>query len=298
MKHHNLSSKVEACEELSQILTTHSEELERNYSIVLKGLCPLILDVEKKVRTSAVKALDAILKVSKVEKLEPFFNVIFSFLKCALTHLDMSIQEDSLKIVDSLLTNAPNLLSNHATIIVEILISLMSKPGHGVKGERTLTVVLGKKLTSTKWRIKVLERISTILTSLIEKENSKNVSDKQTITVKCQNASFVSLYAPIIVPTFPISYLDASVQDQANLVDIIVKNGLVTLLFEIWLEESSTEHQKEDMTLLSQDNAVILNLVLAITDNIWALLNISECSEVSKELFVSITIANLVLFGN
>lgn len=90
-----------------------------------------------------------------------------------MTHIDISIQEDSLFLLDILLTHTPSLVATHSNKIMENFFDLISKLRVNSKPGRTLTVNLNSKQTTIKWRIKVLNRLKNML-GAIYNEKQKN----------------------------------------------------------------------------------------------------------------------------
>lgn len=142
-----------------------------------------MIDPERKVRTAVTKTLEAILVLTTSEKLEPFFEILFSYLKCALTHIQPQIQEDSLQILDSLLNHLPELMAQNADKLLPTVFTLISKLKESSKLGKTLTIHLGKKVSSGKWRTMVLLRLRNILEAMF-KYNVKNCSERYGIYTK------------------------------------------------------------------------------------------------------------------
>lgn len=150
-----------------------------NLSQLLNGVSPLVLDKEKTVRREALKLIAIILSPISSDNITPFFDILCSYLKCAMTHIDSNIQEDSLLLLDNLLATVPNLVAQNSMKILPNFFDLISKLKSDSKPGRTLTVSLGNKITGIKWRIKVLNRLYSILDAIIlnkiGKTNSTNL---------------------------------------------------------------------------------------------------------------------------
>lgn len=107
-------------------------------------------------------------------KIEPLFSIISSFLRCSMTNIDTNIQEDSLMLLDVLLRNVPSLVAKDSEKILSNFLTLISILRVDSKPGRTLTVNLGSKLTTVKWKIKVLHRLKGILQSIIDVDTTIN----------------------------------------------------------------------------------------------------------------------------
>lgn len=101
------------------------------------------------------------------ERVAPFFQLLSAHLSCAMTHIEAGIQEDSLKVLDVLLEHYPALLAERPTVLLTNFLELIShrqgsagaKRAQDVKGRTwTLTINLGRAVTSQQWRLSVLLR--------------------------------------------------------------------------------------------------------------------------------------------
>jgi pre-rRNA-processing protein IPI1 len=95
-----------------------------------------------------------------------------TFLKCAMTHIKPTIQEDSLLMLDVLLKHAPQLVASEKDSILPPYLDMVSKMRIEDKPERTLSLQLGNKITSMKWRKSVLERLILFLKKNVDKEDA------------------------------------------------------------------------------------------------------------------------------
>lgn len=167
LKHHNVSAKKESCIELRQIIFVYYEEiLQKHFAQLLHDVCPLILDRDSGTRKESVKLIDTMLENTNIEKISPFFNVLSSYIRCAMTDIDVSVQEDSLLLLDVLLKRAPNLVAQNSDKILTNFFPLLSKFGNS-KNERILTTHMSQKMTSVKWRIKVFLRLHRLLEAVV-----------------------------------------------------------------------------------------------------------------------------------
>lgn len=135
---------------------------------IVQGICQLALDIEKDVRKECYKAINLVFASQTPDLIAPFFNVVTSYLRCAMTHINVQIQEDSLSLLDCLLLYTPSLVASNSDSIFQCFLDMISKLRTESKPERTLTMNLGRKLTSVKWRSKVLDRLLGILKAIVE----------------------------------------------------------------------------------------------------------------------------------
>lgn len=158
LKHHSVAARKDSCVELRQIIGAFADEIVgKHFSQILQETCPLVLDRESSVRKEAVRLLDTLLSNITLEKAAPFFNVLSSYVRCATTHIDVAIQEDSLLLVDVLLKRAPSLVAKESDRLLPNFFNLLQKfRAHGKVG-------FGQKSANMNWKLKILQRVNDIL---------------------------------------------------------------------------------------------------------------------------------------
>lgn len=158
-------------------MTNHPQEASKHLGAILSGICQLALDVEKDVRRECFKALDLVFATQTPSLVSPFFNLITSYLRCAMTHINTQIQEDSLFMLDCLLMHVPSLVAANSNSIFSCFLDMISKLRIESKPERTLTMNLGSKMTSVKWRSNVLDRLLGILKAIVESKRNRDLTE-------------------------------------------------------------------------------------------------------------------------
>lgn len=156
------------------MVTNHPDEASKHLGAIIQGISQLCLDVEKDIRKECYKALNLVLASQTPTIIAPFFNTISSYLRCAMTHIHIQIQEDSLYMLDCLLLHMPLLVAANSDSIFSNFLDMISKLRIESKPERTLTVNLGSKITSVKWRSKVLHRLLGILKAIVHERKQRN----------------------------------------------------------------------------------------------------------------------------
>lgn len=179
LNHHNASSRNEGLRYLKELVTNHPQEASNHLGEIIKGICQLALDIEKDVRRECYKALNLVFASQSATLILPFFNVITSYLRCAMTHINKQIQEDSLFMLDCLLLYTPELVAAHSDSIFTCFLDMISKLRLESKPERTLTINLGSKMTSVNWRSKVLDRLLSILKAIVDKRKNVQIQRDQ-----------------------------------------------------------------------------------------------------------------------
>lgn len=168
LQHHNAANRNDGLRHLKEIITQHPQETSKHLGAMLQGICQLALDIEKDVRRECFKALNLVFASQTPDLIAPFVNVITSYLRCAMTHINIQIQEDSLSLLDCLLLYAPTLVATNSDTIFTCFLDMISKLRTESSPQRTLTVNLGRKQTNVKWRSKVLDRLLGILKAIVE----------------------------------------------------------------------------------------------------------------------------------
>lgn len=120
--------RQEAVRELKEILIKYPTEIvSSQLQPLLRGICGLSLDKEKDVRRDALKLLNVLLSPISKEQLLPFGDVLLSYLKCAMSHIDRNIKEDSLLFLDVLMQHCSNLVAKHSGTVLPIFLDMISR---------------------------------------------------------------------------------------------------------------------------------------------------------------------------
>jgi hypothetical protein len=85
-----------------------------------------------------------------VSRVLPFFNVLLSYLSCGITRIHVSIQDDSLAMLDTLLAATPLLIAANADTVLSNFLDMSSslKPDSG--SERALMMNFNSRFTSIR----------------------------------------------------------------------------------------------------------------------------------------------------
>lgn len=164
------SSSAEAVSNLKDIILHQPEDFNKHLEEIIKIAANLALSIEKSDRKECFKILDLICSQTDERNLQPFFPILVTYLKCAMTHIKPSIQEDSLMMLDVLLKNAPQLMAHEKDEIFPPYLNMISKMRVESNPERTLSSQLGNKIMNIKWRKSVLERLIVFLKCISEAE--------------------------------------------------------------------------------------------------------------------------------
>ncbi|KAF2899641.1 hypothetical protein ILUMI_06533 [Ignelater luminosus] len=277
LNHHNLSSKCEALLGLNELINESSSAfVEQHLCELLHGVCKLLLDIESKAREKARKSLADILKnVSAPEKLSPFFHILTSYVTCAMTHIKRNVQEDSILVLDAYLEHAPMLIFKYFDKLFDSFLSLISKLRTDSKLSRTISDNLNSKLTSIKWRIKVLRRLQLLLKIYIDENNRFTEQKKSNCVIV--HESQVNCHIPIStgLEIYPLGVLNSSSIKEIDSNDkLTYAEILIPLLYETWAEVApliSTGSRQNGATILQLEAASVLSCITNIYYLLWKL---------------------------
>lgn len=197
-----------------------------------------------------------------------------------MTNINKQIQEDSLLLLDALLENQSLLVAENFDSIFPTFLTLISKSKNNFGTERSLSLNLEGKVSSVKWRIKVLTRLYGILNALIQMTSEKNqkVSDNFNF-IQAQNTVFVPLFKDIKQYECCIG----STERTTHEFDTQIEN-LTQLLHEIWIEVVPEKTKKsvsgEPTVLPTEESVAVFSCIVNILFLLHKYLQI--CDNVSK----------------
>ncbi|XP_012230863.1 testis-expressed protein 10 homolog [Linepithema humile] len=287
LQHHNSTMRGEALRQLKEILLRYPPKtLHSQLSSLLRGVAALSLDKEKDIRRDSLTALNLILSPISKTQLMPFHEILISYLSCAMTHIDLHVKEDSLLFLDVLIQNCGNILAKNSHKILPNFLGMICSLHGEVKLNRQLTTTLKSKSTSVKWRIKVLERLANIFTSVIYHEKLR-MNTIPTLTVEAQKyTEYVPVYGDSSIRDCEID-LDkdlssvASCTKETIFIEEFVKyvGLLMPLMFGIWLEVCPDE-KIENYTEITNfgEVAALLKNIVEIIQSITEYIDMLECN--------------------
>lgn len=101
------------------------------------------------------------------EKVAPFYPLLSAHLSCAMTHIELSIQEDAMNVLDVFLEHYPSLLAARPAVLLTNFLELISHRQSKIGAKKTqdtkgktwaLSVNPDRTVTSQQWRLSVLLR--------------------------------------------------------------------------------------------------------------------------------------------
>ncbi|XP_077867461.1 testis-expressed protein 10-like [Saccoglossus kowalevskii] len=285
LNHYNSSIRQDSLLGLKDLFVQHPQQISNHLSNVLEHVSSLFTDSEHDVRRTAIGLLQYIFPHLSANQVSPFFGILNSHLCCAMTHIFEDIRFDSLKVLDLVLQYFPELVTKHSNQLVPNFVNQISKSSGAAKSSRILTVNPSSKLSSQKWRRKVLQRLYQFLKALLESQNkttSLNNKAGQCIVkwdnMKSVHVQVFSAPEPKSTPIFTLrstSRLGKSTEDEylsrpEELLGFI--RNLVPILLQIWVE-ANPENQ------LSFESMETFYGILSILQLLWRQMSDISTSE-------------------
>ncbi|XP_008321254.1 testis-expressed protein 10 homolog isoform X2 [Cynoglossus semilaevis] len=177
LHHYNANIKHGALLGLRELLSANPSLLEQNLSRLLSEVAAVFTDKDGNVRMGATRVLRFIAQSVPAERVAPFFPLLSAHMSCAMTHIETSIQEDAMKILDVLLEHYPALLAARPAVLLTNFLELIShrqnsggsNKAQDAKGRTwALSVSLNRAITSQQWRLSVLLRLGSFLRAVVE----------------------------------------------------------------------------------------------------------------------------------
>ncbi|XP_014205363.1 testis-expressed protein 10 homolog [Copidosoma floridanum] len=312
LQHHNSSSRQDAVRELKEILAEHAADvLNVHLSALLKGIAALALDKEKPVRREALKALSLILAAVSNDQLRPFSDVLISYLKCAMTHIDPHIMEDSLLFLDIIIQHSHSFLINNSGKLLTYFLDMISKLRSQAQPGRQLSANLNFKNSSMKWRSKVLNSLQEFMLATIKIQKNSRISSlahsPKVYHVRDKNGH-CPIYSLNRLRVCPVNFENSGTRGKINKsLDLdALKNyidSLIPLMFDSWLEVCPKKQPNTNHKIpISDEASSLLRSITSIMHSIIEYLELLESDSGTlhgtlwfKSKFKSVFIKNLLL---
>lgn len=191
-QHFSASVRREAVSGLHELLTFHPDVISSNLSLLLERVSELFVDKDAEVRSNVTKLLRVLFLGISLQNMSPFFSLLSAHLCCAMTHIYDDIKGDSLSILDLCLEHYPSLVTADSSRILENFLEQISAKSNTNKKQRTLLVNPNNKLTSQKWRLRVLQRIHSFLRALIQTKIHNSTTIQRSLFGSCAVAQHVT----------------------------------------------------------------------------------------------------------
>ncbi|KAK9871948.1 hypothetical protein WA026_015196 [Henosepilachna vigintioctopunctata] len=278
LKHYNENMKVRACEDMDYLIKNCKEKLlGGNIAVVAQTLPEFIQTKMPKARKSGLSVIDTFLASFPLEQISPYFHHFSVNLRCAMTHIDRNIQEDSILFLDKFLKHVPTLLAKHSAQILPDFLMLISKLKSDADFKRTITVNLKSKFTSVGWRTIVLSRLYVFLDAVVAEEKSserKEDADMMDVTYDAESfpgKNLLKSWNALLHPTMYVMNVPAQRENSGNFMDKQF-SILIPLLLETWLEVAPINSPSKDVTYISEETSLLLNCVIKVFHILWTYL--------------------------
>ncbi|XP_014259830.1 uncharacterized protein LOC106672707 [Cimex lectularius] len=307
LRHHNASIKVEALEGLKHLVTMMpAEKFDMEFMALTEAIMKLVLSESSDVRKGANKLLGLVFSKLGISNRMTVYHMINSYLICGLTHIDKNIREDSLQFLDTCLKFGSELFANYAFQVIFIFLDLVSERS---EDSRTLLLNLDSRKGSKVWRAKVLQRILMLLSVLLKHHKDyNNTCEKlsmkvhRSITVKDIKSSWIPLFTPINLHfDSPLlgNMLNKNVNQDVSVEELY--DAIIPVIFQMFVEicpPSSICKSKNDLTSVSNEDAIFLRTITQIFDTLWTMCERNDLSgQQNKDLklkYGSLLVKNLI----
>ncbi|CAG0881747.1 unnamed protein product [Cyprideis torosa] len=214
-----------------------------------------------------VEINSSVVEVFPVEKLVPFASLMVGYISVALTHLTRAVRQDTLRLLDSLLTipAASSLFVTDAVKLLRDLLTLLSPSG---KGTRLESSTLEADETNLVWYRTVLQPILRILQSITSQQKTETfLAEKKSVTFVLGESLFVDLTSAksrslLERETAILSAKRGDPGQKDSKQDISLVRDLSSVLDVIWTEAMNS--LTSDTAKYKADAGVLVTLVVEV----------------------------------
>ena len=291
LNHHNANFRQDALLGLRELFTSHPVILSTNLSVLLEKISQIFTDSSSVVRQALLLLLKHIIENVKKSSLVLFFPRLVTCMMCAMTHINKSIQLDSLRYIQLFLTDCSDLLIKNAPKLLNFYLNLLTLQSNVIDVTKSDSAVFTGKIGSTsklvpmKTRLEIFAQLSELLKTSIDLIKTNNNDQVSYLTTPCfdvvnrkettdhstgQCSQFFDL-SKVIPNVKLIRNWDIDPPANAFIKDCSVKKiddgrylfscfaaKLIPILFECWMESGP-------MHMLSGSvNSMELNMKLAV----------------------------------
>ena len=265
--------------------------LSTNLSVLLEKISPIFTDSSSVVRQALLLLLKHAIENVAKSSLASFLPRLVACMMCAMTHIDKSIQLDSLKYIQLFLTNCSDLLIKNAPKLPNLYLSLLTSQVNVIdvtKSDNAVFTGSTEKLVPMKTRLEVFTQLSELLKTSIDltaMDKSDHGSNLTTQVVPCFDVvnrkeisglltghclNFFDLHRPVpniklirnwgVHPPANAFLKDCSVKkmDDERYLFSCFTAKLMPILFECWMESGPIH------LLSGSSNSVQLDMKLAL----------------------------------
>ena len=199
-------------------------------------------------------------------KLEPLFGVLIAHLSRCLTHIDPSIQQDGLSLMDSLVTAVPAFIAAHYVKILPDCLEQISSKKCDEKAKVGVSANVSDKISSLQWRIDVLKRVDKVLEAILDSRQLRQSSLENGATVDLSYDE-----GDLFCEVFPgrpesLCFVDLIPQTGEDaMVDIV--DRILPLIIESWVE-AATDTKRRGSSIVSNQVFPLLEIIAPILEKL------------------------------
>lgn len=270
LRHRNENMKIRACQDMEFMLKNNKIQ---SIPFYFKNVCIFIQEEMPKARTAGLKLLKTMLGAMKENECCDFlFKFLLNHLRCAMTNINRRIREDSVLFFDILLEHLPKYMAQNFRHFIQDYLMLVSALKNDAEMRRTVTVNLESKITSSQWRIVVLSRLHQLL-DVILKEKMKRDEAMKRLEEQHGDSPF---YIWRHFREEMINSEEEFVEDKEKEFIDLQFQTLFSVLYETWLEGRPVNLSIGDVTLLSEEIAMLFNCVVQTYHIITSYLRLTQ----------------------
>ncbi|XP_071949169.1 testis-expressed protein 10 homolog [Antedon mediterranea] len=250
LNHYNSKVRQDSLWGMKELLTKHPELISEHLALLVDNFCTLFTDKQASVRKATISLLALLFANTHENDMSPFMSILVVYLCSAMTHIDESVQLDSLSVLDLCLDSYPNLIVPHSQELLMNFVSQITrqrsmKPDFE-NADLELIVNPDRKMTSQSWRLKVLARLRKFLQSLLEtrKVDVSAVDTSGVTAIRWDETNGNNLhFKPFLLEGFTLRSLTSDTNSQTNQLssvgDVVsFVNKVIPLLMQSWMEVS------------------------------------------------------------
>ncbi|XP_042883985.1 testis-expressed protein 10-like [Penaeus japonicus] len=272
LEHHSAQVRKDGVKGIMELVTHHNaSEIIPYLSKLILAISPMILDTDFSIRGTAVNCIQAL--ITKLgPNMQPYFTILSTYLSCAMAHLNVGVQTDSLKLINILVVHTPSLIARHANTLLKNFIDLISRKASGERRisktknvggtDRVLHVNPDSALSGHKFRVKLLSELSAFLEALVKEQK------------RVESQIPHSMWQTVLVGSVPPLLCVESVQSDADGFWLFsdpnqlnnFSNTIVPLLFDVWAE---VDPQASGCTAVDTETIETLECIMNIVKHMW-----------------------------
>ncbi|XP_068208815.1 testis-expressed protein 10 homolog [Palaemon carinicauda] len=287
LNYHNVYVRQDGINGLRELVNRYEPSLLLPHlsTFIVRG-APAILDPDPLIRSSAVKFLEAII-MKMGPSIEPYFNVLATHLSCAMVHLNIGVQGDSLQLIKVLIKYTPKLMAKHANTVLSNFLNLIARKATSSKQTQTkqepskpivtfnfatlLQPKVKNPLAGHAGRLALLVELSNFLEAILTEHGRM----QKEIPFTVWDTVLLGSVPPVICDDYSVKADELWLfTDVEKLEDFT--NTVIRLLMQLWLEvdNGNNEDSSAGGNALNEEGVETLSCIVNIIMHIWRITQI------------------------